>query len=218
MTGKAHDWGSYLITRAQQLNQYFTPSDIRENPQKYGHFTATTAAPGRGVGRTLGMVMQGSSGQHLARIGSSTTKASSMGVLKTQLLHGVGRAVNIGIGLATAGWIGIEAYKQLTAPREEIGGISYIERGARQFGSGYGTGLPLAYYESQKETQPKMAQLEQDVAESMLEQEMELRLQREMIKAAQDQAVYEYKKSIEIDSSQTQKTGDTKLPFSISII
>lgn len=95
-----------------------------------------------------------------SKFAAGTGKAGAMNALKYELIRTGGTVARVGLSIGTAGWVALETYRQLTTPRAEAGNMSYIERGAEQFGVGYGRGLPQSYYETQQKIMPSMKLLE----------------------------------------------------------
>lgn len=90
-----------------------------------------------------------------------------------------------------------------------------IEEGARQFGTGYGTGLPHAYLAAQEETMPILKELErieyQRQAPYYQQGAYDYSYAQE---AARQQARLDYSTS---SSSVTVKTTDIKMPYRVII-
>lgn len=93
-----------------------------------------------------------------------------------------------------------------------------IERGAEQFGTGYGTGLPKAYYQAQTEVLPKLKELEAQeyVRQSPVYSQVEIEnIWREAEAKAQ---AYQYYSPYYTGSPSATEKANTKMPYTPRIM
>lgn len=133
----------------------------------------------------------------------STAKASSTSKFGQGLAYEFAKsAVKIGGAVAST----LLGYKYLVDS-------GYIERGAEQFGTGYGHSLPKAYYESQVETMPLMEELKSSLYEQNAPTYTGVSIANIWAEAqAKAEAYSHYQPYYSGEASETQKAS-TKMPY-----
>lgn len=214
-------WEEWLNPRTweEELTRLGMPTPKMSRPWVGGYGAPVSPQGGAATGARF--VQFAPDVQKVVAAASTTQKASALSGIGKWVVGGTAAGIayqavtglmqpTISYHTAAAGQEGI--YQTISQPREELGGLSLTEYNALLFGSGYGTGLPTAYLEAQRTTQPELAKLTAENYAKLAPIYMEVERLKMWDEAKTRREISDYYAEVE----KTEK-ANVKMPYNVII-
>lgn len=175
----------------QAINRALTPRDIRENPGKYGHFTATNAAPGKAK---------------FLKWGLSTAKWAAGGAAAATAFTGIQAVMQPYISYQSSKASTEAKYGTELAPRPQYQGRSYIGQSSLEMGRGLMTGYGEQFIPNIQASSAEQARLYQEYSPAYTQVAVDKIW-------AEQQARYEANLAFPTFPAQSTAKANQKMPY-----